>query len=240
MGGRVHVLDEQRISDKLLAQLEHYTGKSIKEQLLAFFALEDSRAADMIALCMHHDIAIPENIAVLGVDNDDLIHQGLSIGLSSVDTHQLGLGRAAGQKLAQIMGEAMPLPLTKTLHAPLGVTVCQSTDVLAVEDPLVSTALQWIKRHHSEGIQAIDVAKMLGVTQQTMQKAFAEHHMRTPAQEIRHHRMVAAEDKLINSKANIADIAKASGYSSVDTFINHFNRVHGKTPSQYRKEYLEL
>ena len=74
-----------------------------KKLSVGFFAFQDTAAAEMISICLKNNLRVPENIAVLGVDNDDLVNQGLSVGLSSVDSDQEGLGLTAARTLQKLL-----------------------------------------------------------------------------------------------------------------------------------------
>ena len=92
----------------------------------------------------------------------------------------------------------------------------------------------------NEGIQASDVARAVGVSQEGLQKAFAAYHStRAPGQEIRHQRSRAVAHLLSCTDAKLKDIAKGCGYSSVDTMINSFRSQCGTTPGKYRKQKRE-
>ena len=195
--------------------------------------------AELISFLSRHEISVPENVAVLGVDNDDLINSGLTLGLSSVDTDLEGLGKRAAQELNRLLSsplkEDRPNPLF--VKKPKGVITRQSSDCYAVRNPLVAEALHWIQHNFQRGIQATDVAEAVGITQQGLQKAFRESYIRSPGQEIRYQRARAVADLLKNAPTpTLTDIAKNCGYCSVDTLINGFKAVYACTPGKYRKQ----
>ncbi len=100
----------------------------------------------MISICLKNNLRVPENIAVLGVDNDDLVNQGLSVQLSSVDSDQEGLGRAAARALQKLLASNSTASSGSIVrHPPKGVVSRLSTDSYAVANPLVANALHWIK-----------------------------------------------------------------------------------------------
>ena len=205
---------------------------------IGFFVFEDAMGAELISLLLKHELRVPENVAVLGVDNDDLINSGLTLGLSSVDTDSRGPRQTSGtgaKSLAKQPLERRP-PLcysSKTTgrnHPPKHRLLC------VVRNPLVAEALHWIQHHFQRGIQATDVAEAVGITQQGLQKAFKESYIRSPGQEIRYQRAKAVADLLKCTNATLADISKNCGYCSVDTLINGFKAVYACTPGKYRKQ----
>lgn len=239
-GGAVCVLEtSENMQTEVIQELEDIAkkrGHRLEELSLGFFAYTDIMAAEMISLCLQHELRVPENVAVLGVDNDDLINSGLTVGLSSIETDQEGLGRHA----AKLLREMLEHPSRKSKpaiirHAPTQVIVRRSTDCYAVRNPLVSDALHWIQSHFYTGIEATDVAEAMGVTQQGLQKAFAANYTRSPGQEIRHQRIQAVAHLLSSTEAKLEDIAENCGFYSVDTLINSFRTAFGTTPGKYRK-----
>lgn len=212
-------------------------GHRLEELSLGFFAYTDNIAGEMISLCLKHQLRVPENIAVLGIDNDDLVNSGLSVGLSSIETDQEGLGRLAANTLRDLLDHPRRKPKEIMIrHAPKEVITRRSTDCYAVRNPLVADALHWIHNNYYKGIQATDVAEAMGVTQQGLQKAFAANYARSPGQEIRHQRVQTVAHLLATTDAKLEDIAKNCGYCSVDTLINSFRTSFGTTPGKYRKQ----
>lgn len=243
-GGKVTVFKsagrtESKIIEEL-HQLAQAQGRKIEELSVGFFAYQDTAAAEMISICLQNNLRVPENIAILGVDNDDLVNKGLTVELSSVDSDQEGLGIAAAKMLQELL-ESPTSYDTKTIvrHPPIGVVARLSTDCYAVQNPLVANALHWIKNHFYNGIQATDVADAMGVTQQGLQKAFASCYSKSPGQEIRCQRTQAVAHLLKFSTATLDDIAKNCGYYSVNSLINSFRSEYNTTPGKYRKQQKE-
>ncbi|NLX26118.1 MAG: substrate-binding domain-containing protein [Lentisphaerae bacterium] len=241
-GGTVVELEteETRLPELIseLKEIAQRRGNRLEELSLGFFAYHDNMAAQIISLCLQNELRVPENIAVLGVDNDDLINAGLTISLSSIDTDQEGLGRQAALLLRHMLDDTTFTPHEDTLirHSPKNVVVRSSTDCYAVRNPLVADALHWIKHNFHKGIQAADIAEAMGVTQQGLQKAFSTNYSRSPGQEIRHQRIQTVAHLLGSTNAGLQDIAKNCGFNSVDTLISSFRREFNTTPGQYRKQ----
>lgn len=239
-GGKVTILKSSRsIQHDLIDELKVIAakrGQTLQELSLGFFAYQDTMASEMISLCVRHDLRVPENVAVLGVDNDDLINSGLMMGLSSVDSDQEGLGAEAARLLEAILENPKKSTSTKIhRHQPIGVVARRSTDCFAVRNPLVANALHWIQKNYYKGIQATDVAEAMGVTQQGLQKAFANAYSRSPGQEIRHQRVQSVAHLLSTTSAKLEDIAANCGYYSVNSLINSFRSTHNMTPGKYRQ-----
>lgn len=239
-GGSVSVLQtSESMQPGVIRELKSIAkerGHRLEELSLGFFAYQDNMAAELISLCLMNELRVPENIAVLGVDNDDLINSGVTVGLSSIESDQEGLGRQAANILRDMLAHPRrEAKATLYRHAPTEVITRRSTDCYAVRNPLVSDALHWIQNNFHTGIQATDVAEAMGVTQQGLQKAFASNYTRSPGQEIRHQRIQAVAHLLSCTDAKLEDIAKNCGFYSVDTLINSFRTAFSTTPGKYRK-----
>lgn len=240
-GGSVFALEASEVMQpgvvRELSSVARQRGRRLEELSFGFFAYQDSLAAEMISLCLQAELRVPENVAVLGVDNDDLINAGLTVPLSSIDSDQEGLGRQAALLLREMLRNAGRKPKPSVIrHAPLEVVGRGSTDCYAVQDPLVSAALHWIHNNFCAGIQAADVAEAVGVTQQRLQKAFAQTYNRSPGQEIRHQRVQAVAHLLACTDSTLRQIAKDCGFGTVDTLIQSFRSEYGTTPASYRDQ----
>lgn len=240
-GGSVTVLQtSETMQPSVLDELRSIARRRerrLEELSLGFFAYQDNMAAEMISLCLRNELRIPENVAVLGVDNDDLINVGLSVGLSSIDSDQEGLGIRAANVLRDMLDPSQCKAKAEVIrHSPKEVITRRSTDCYAVRNPLVSDALHWIHNNFHKGIQAVDVAEAMGVTQQGLQKSFASNYLRSPGQEIRYQRVQAVAHLLSCTDARLEEIAINSGFYSMDTLINSFRKAYGITPGKYRKQ----
>lgn len=240
-GGSVTVLQtsetmQPSVVDELRS-IARRRERRLEELSLGFFAYQDNMAAEMISLCLLNELRIPENVAVLGVDNDDLINVGLSVGLSSIDSDQEGLGIRAANVLRDLLDPSQCKANAEVIrHPPKEVITRRSTDCYAVRNPLVSDALHWIHNNFHKGIQAVNVAEAMGVTQQGLQKAFASNYLRSPGQEIRYQRVQTVAHLLSCTDARLEEIAINSGFYSMDTLINSFRKAYGITPGKYRKQ----
>ena len=238
-GGKVTVLKSAtEIQNDIIYELRDIAeerGHKLEELSIGFFAHNDSIAAELISLCLKHDLRVPENIAILGVDNDDLINSSLVLGLSSVDSDLEGLGSASAKLMHKLLDD--PTLKEKAIihrHPPKLVVSRRSTDCYAVRNPLVSNALHWIQNNFYKGIQATDVAEAMGVTQQGLQKAFVNNYIRSPGNEIRHQRIQAVAFLLSTTNAKLDTIAENCGYYSVNSLINSFRKQYNTTPGRYR------
>ena len=195
----------------------------------------DLRAQLILDLCRDLNIAVPEEIAVVSVDNDTLLCDLCDPPLSSVilDAHRTGY--LAASLLDQLMaGEELPGEIHLVL--PLGLQTRQSTDVTAVDDSDVAAALRYIREYACEGIQVNDVIKQVPVSRRVLESRFKDYIGRSPHEEINRIRMQRVKTLLVETNLTLATIAKRSGFNYVEYMNEAFKKQVGTTPGKYRKE----
>lgn len=186
-------------------------------------------------ICNLAGIHVPEDVAVLGVDNFDFVCETSFPQLSSIRVPAEQLGYRAAELLDLMIEGGTPPKLT--LLPAAGVVVRQSTDVMAIDDRAVATALRFIRTHFTERISVSDVARAAGTNRRSLERRFKTALRRTPLQEI--HRMMIehASDLLRDTDASIPDIASKSGFRDG----NHLNIVFRKatrlSPSAFRRRF---
>lgn len=203
---------------------------------LAVFAEYDDRALEILDACENASISVPEEVAILGADNDELRCAFATVPLSSVDIDQIKQGYEAAHLLDRLMrGEAVN---TRTiLVEPLGVVTRQSTDILAIGHRNVAHALRIIWEHYTEPLTAEMVAREIPMSSRRLHDAFLKHVGRTMAEELSRRRVEHARRLLEDTKRRKMDeIAHLSGFTSADHMCKLFMRTLKISPSAYRRE----
>jgi LacI family transcriptional regulator len=168
------------------------------------------------------------------VDDDDVLCGLASPPLSSVMPDAIGAGRRAAELLEQLMrGE--PLERSEWLLPPLGIAVRQSTDVLAIEDPLVVAAVRHIRDHACDGINVADVARVLTTTRRVLENRFTKRVGHTPHEEIARVQFRRVEQLLLETDLPLATIALRAGFRHTEYMTVAFTKRHGMPPSRWRK-----
>ncbi len=181
-------------------------------------------------------IAVPEQVALLGVDNDQLQCEISTPMLSSIDVPYEELGFRAAERLnAILLHDAVPL--TPRLIAPDGVVERQSTDVVAVSDPILSKAARFIREHACDPCTVADVMRSVGVSRRWLETQFVGRFKRTPHEELTRIRMERATYLLRTSSLSIQIVAAHCGYSLVQNFGRVFRKFVGQTPAAYRSAH---
>jgi LacI family transcriptional regulator len=202
---------------------------------VALLACYDIRGRQAIDACRRTGIAVPDEVAVLGVDDDDVLCGLASPPLSSVIPDAIGAGRRAAELLEQLMrGES--LERSEWLLPPLGIATRQSTDVLAIDDPLVVAAVRQIRDHACDGIKVADVARVLKTTRRVLEHRFTKRVGHTPHEEIARVQFRRVEQLLRETELPLATIAARAGFRHTEYMTVAFTKRHGMPPSRWRQQ----
>jgi LacI family transcriptional regulator len=204
---------------------------------LAVFAGQDNLGVTLIEICERNGIHIPDEVAVLGVDNIEFLCKCLMVPLSSVDTRLEKLGYEAAHQLNRLLNKEITKNEPPQIIRPHGVICRQSTDVLAVEHPAVIKALQFTKSNFQNPITLEDVAEYAGMSKRGMEKAFQKYLGRSPAAELRRVRLDNAKRMLTETNCKIEAIAVDCGYSNSSNLSFAFNKETGMSPRTYRNNF---
>ncbi|MFA6133554.1 MAG: DNA-binding transcriptional regulator [Phycisphaerae bacterium] len=186
--------------------------------------------------CESCGLRVPEDVALVGVDNEQLICEFSDPPLSSVDPNWGQVGYEAAAMLDRIMS-GQPAPQGATLIPPLGLIARQSTNTLVVDDPVVSRAIKFIRDQANPTIRISEVLKHVGVSRRSLEQRFKAAIGRGPVSEIRRTRVDRAKDLLAQTHMSIAQIAKDAGFSNAQSLCVIFRREVGLPPTTYRKQF---
>ena len=203
---------------------------------VAVFAATDDVGRRVLAACQWRCLRVPDQVAVLGVDNDELLCELCTPPLSSIalDTDKAGFEAAAA--LEALMAGREPSQRSIVVE-PLCAITRQSTDVLAVEDHDVALAIRYIREHAHERIGVRDVVRHVPASRRSLECRFKRLRGRTLHDELLHARVERAKHLLATSQLSMPQVAKASGFSSADYMRYVFRRTEGLPPLSYRKRH---
>jgi LacI family transcriptional regulator len=199
-------------------------------------ACNDTRAWQILEICRNHDINIPEELAVIGVDNDELLCNLIHPNISSVELSTERIGYEAAVLLQHLMKGGKP-SAQPILIPPVGVVQRRSTDVLAIEDAEVAAAVRFIHEKNGAGISIGQIAEAAGAARRSLQKKFRKFTGRTMETEIRIARLNRAQTLLAETDLPMPKVAEACGFSYAEHLSGTFKKHLGLTPTQYRKKY---
>jgi LacI family transcriptional regulator len=222
---------EQRIL-WLSQQLQHLPKP------LAVWGTRDIDAAEVIEACMMIGIAIPEQVAVLGVDNTESICDCMRIPLSSIDNN-LELVGYEGAALLDRMMSGEQVGNHPRYIPPVGIIERRSTDHLAVDHPQVSAALRIIHQEFDQPMTMRDILARIPISRSGLEKAFREHYVRAPMEELRRVRFSNAQKLLTETPEKIATIARRTGFETSHNLCRSFKQEFGLTPREYREQFAK-
>ncbi len=217
--------------DRLVDQLADWVRTLPKP--IAVLAANDVCGMRLLDACRLADIAVPEQVAVLGVDNDETLCFLTMPPLSSIDLNVERIGWEAAALLDRMMARGARHKRPRWME-PRAVVERQSSDVLAIDDPVVADAVRFIREHACERITVRDIVDRARVSRRTLELRFAAALGRTPKQEILRIRLERAKTLLADTTLPIAQIASQMGYASFNYFCTVFRRKVGVSPLAYR------
>ncbi|MEO6996199.1 MAG: DNA-binding transcriptional regulator [Lacunisphaera sp.] len=202
---------------------------------LALMACHDHRAVQVLAAAKECGLSVPEDLVVLGVNDDRACCEMAQPLLSSIPLDSCQAGYLAAENLAALMkGEVLLRDCT--LVGPLGVVTRQSTDMLALEDRRLSTALRFIRDNAYRGISVEEVVRRTAVPRHELERGLRRHIGRSPQAEIRRLQMAEVKRLLQHTDSPLKDIADQVGFEYMEYMCVVFKRLVGKTPGKFRKE----
>lgn len=203
---------------------------------LAILAAEDFVGRMVIEACEDGGLRVPEDVAVVGVNNSPFVCCMVKPQMSSVALGAERIGYQAAILLDRLMqGESVPVE--PIVIAPEEIVERHSTELVEMDDRLVPDALRFIQAHVHEPIQVADVAQAVCCGRRTLEKRFKELLERSPHEEIRRARIRHACELLRETDTLVEVLAELCGYSTRDRFNVAFKKEMGITPSHYRKQY---
>jgi LacI family transcriptional regulator len=197
----------------------------------------DRRAYHVLEACRAFEIRVPEEVAVLGVDNDEMLCQLSNPALSSVEQGAKQIGYQAAVLLDRMMKGARPRQ-QRYVIAPVGVVTRKSTDVLAIEDSLAAEAMIFIRSNAQKGINVVDVVNALGMSRSTLEAHFKASMGRSVHEVIRKVQLDRARQLILDTNLAVKEIASNIGFRSVQHMTSLFGRTFGQTPARFRKELI--
>lgn len=212
---------------------------------IGLMACNDMRGRQVLNACKTRSIVVPDDVAVIGVDNDEVLCDLAEPPLSSVIPATDRIGYQAATLLDDMMRGLRP-PLREICIEPLGVATRRSTDVLAVEDHRVAMALRFIRDHACEGITVEDVLNHLGandatqVSRSTLEHRFAEVMEHSPKAEIMLVRLRRVKQLLVETDCPLPEIAARVGFQHAEYLSTLFKSKFGQTPGLFRRRMRRM
>jgi LacI family transcriptional regulator len=201
---------------------------------VAIVTWTSERGREVLYACRALGLLVPEQVAVMGGDEDSLLCETCNPSLSGVALTSAQIGYEAAALLDRLLhgepGSSKPI-----LIEPTRVIVRQSTDTLAVEDQDLARAIAFIRVNALTPIQVSDVLRAVPVSRSWLERRFQEALGRSPAEEIRRVRLERTKQLLAETDMPVPQVASSSGFGSREYFAHAFKQATGLTPRQFRK-----
>jgi LacI family transcriptional regulator len=207
------------------------------EKPVGIVAVTDARARHLMQVCTLAGIAVPEQVAIVGIDNDPLTQSLTRIGLSSVRQGTREMGRIAARLLHRMLHGAR-LSAQHFIVPPAGLNVQASSRHTHPFSANVMKARYFIRQYGCQGVKNEQVAEYVGVSRSTLEHCFRVELCTTVHQELLRHRLEAARELLGHSDIPIAAVAERCGFSTVQYLYAVFRRELGTSPAAFRRDLL--
>lgn len=204
---------------------------------LGVFAADPYPARQLIEICATAAVRVPDEVAILSGDDDELLCNVASPQISSIELASHRIDETAAKLLDRMM-RGGGVPADPVLLAPLRVRPRHSTDSLAIDDAELAQILRYIRSHANQGIGVADLLRVFPVSRRSLELRFQAKLKRSPAEEIRRVRMEHVCRLLLDTDNSISAIASQSGFASGASLSQAFKQHFKQTPGRYRQSRL--
>ena len=238
------------VYDPVHSKRRHVSGSAVRAiaqwlksltKPVAVMAANDDRALEMTLACKMANLEIPDDVSILGVDDDELICDLSRPPLSSIRLSTEKAGYRAAEMLYALMQQKQIPHADKRIDVtPLYVVTRNSTDILTIEDSDVAAAIRYIREHAKENISVGDVTNEVMLSKRTLQQRFKKIRGHSIHNEIKRVRVDVLTRMLLDTHLSISQIAESLQFPDVAYLSNWFKHEMGMSPSAYRKKHAHL
>jgi LacI family transcriptional regulator len=220
--------------DEEIAQLAAWVAELPKP--VGVMAVNDDRGLQILDACRRAGVIVPDEVAVVGVDNDEILCGMVTPPMSSIALDVEQIGYEAARMLDDAMN-GVDLPTQEIRLPPIGVITRHSTDMMSVGDRDVAIAAQWIRQHACESISVSQVVLQTPLSRRSLEQRFVKLLGRTLNGEIVRVKLERVQRLLIETTLPLSAIAEKAGISSGSYLSVLFHRKMGFTPAEFRRRY---
>ena len=203
---------------------------------VGLMACIDERSQQIAEACKKASLRVPDEVAIVGVDNDEMICTLSGIPLSSVAIAAEKGGYEAAALLDRLMRGRRPASANVRI-LPSHVVTRTSTEIVAVSDPAVALALTFIRDSAHRGVTVDEVARAAHVSRRVLEKRFRAALDRSVHEQIRRHRVGLIMKLLADRSMTISEIARAAGFMNAAHIARYFRSQTGISTAEYRRRY---
>lgn len=218
---------------------ESHQGELVKwlrslEKPVGIFATNDQLAVRVIDACNRAGFAVPEQVAVVGCENEETLCEFSTPRLTSVRFDGKRVGYEAAQLLDRMM-EGEEVGREDTLIPPLGIVIRGSSDEWVIEDPVVARAVRLMRERAVEGITVGEICKLVSVSRSTLERRMKQSLKRGPKEELLRVRFHEVDRLLRNTDFTIERIAEMTGFRHAHYLQAAYKERFGRTPGSIRR-----
>lgn len=195
----------------------------------------DTQGVQLLDSCRRVGVRVPDDIAVVSVDNDPVLCEVATPPLSSLDQNVQKLGYEAAAMLDQMM-LGKKIGKQNYFFEPGHVTVRNSSDVLAVGDERLAKSIRFVRENACKGIDVNAIAKAAGMSRRALEKKFVEQVGRTPLEEVQEIRFRRVRQLLLETDYVLPQIAELAGFQYQEYLVRFFKKRTGMTPGEFRRK----
>jgi LacI family transcriptional regulator len=239
-GHEVHYFEHKKSRSR---ELWYYKPSSLSKWLkslpkpVAIMACDDNQGQHITQACKHAGLRIPEEVAVLGVDNDEMICNLSDPPLSSIslDAEKGGYEAAA---LLDKMIRRKSTSYNDILVKPIQVVTRHSTDIYATPDAHIATALRYIHQNIDGSLNVEQILQQLPLSRRSLEKRFQQITGSPVYKYIYNLRIEKFAQKLLSTDKSVFEIALEIGFEDAKNISRSFKKIKGCTPLEYRQKFL--
>jgi len=205
---------------------------------LGMMTCSDDRSQHVLEACKVARMHVPEEVAIIGTDNDELLCELSNPTLSSVTFNLERAGYEAAKLLDELM-DGEPMKGQKIIVQPTSVITRQSTDILAMDDVEVAAAVRYIREHAQTMIQVRDVVDATALSRRSLEQRFRKVLDRSILDEIKRVHIEQVTRMLIETNYSVKKIALILGHQGTENISRYFKQFTGLNPSEYRQQFGE-
>jgi LacI family transcriptional regulator len=236
----VHHFDQDHQSSKALWFYKPSLLSRWLESLpkpIAIMACDDERAQHITEACKQAQIPIPEQIAVLGVDNDQMTCNLSDPPLSSINLDTEKGGYEAAKLMDQLITQKIKVPHNIVVK-PTHIITRQSTDITSANDEFIAKALKFIHQNIDDKINVADVLKEVPLSRRSFEKRFSDITGLAVYKYIYNLKIQKFAERLLETDKTVSEISMESGFAMSNNISRQFKQVKGCTPTEYRKKHI--
>ena len=218
--------NERRAIAKWLQTLPKPTGLMV---------CKDDRGIQVIDAAMHIGMRVPDELAVISVDNDPYFCNMSTPSMTSIETNSERIGYEAAAMLSRMMKGEKNIP-KYSLLPPGGVVKRRSTDVLAIDNREDAEILRFLREQAIAGLSVQEVTENFDISRSTIERLVKKYFKKTPKAEMLHIQIEHAKQLLKKTALTMSMVAEQSGFRSTTYFVAAFSKIVGVTPKRFRQE----